>query len=321
MKLSKELKVGLLAVFSITVLYIGFNFLKGADLFSSTRSYYVVYDDIDGLTVSNAVMLNGLSVGRVQRIRLMPHRNNHLLVTIEVDEDIILGENSKAVLTDSDLLGGKTVNLEIGTITRQLHGEDTLIAEKAQGVADLLQQKAVPVLDNLDSTAVALFNLIRGFEGTAGQVRNTLGNLEQSSTSLRGIMDENRTKIGSITANMSTLSASLIESNRQLQPILAKVNNFADTLNHMELAKAVDNANRSMEDLNRLLTKINQGQGSLGKLANNDSLYNNLNHSSQSLDNLLRDVKTNPGRYINISVFGRNRNRDQEQQGQGRRRE
>lgn len=305
MKLSKEFKVGLFALIGGIILYLGFNYLKGADLFSSTRRYYVVYDNIDGLTVSNAVMLNGMAVGRVEKIKMLPERNNYLLIAMEVNENIILNDSSVAVLTDSDLLGGKTIDLAIHQGTRRLEAEDTLRSGKSQGITDILQQKAVPVLDNLDSTAVALHRIMQEFEGTATVLQSTLKNFQQSSSTLNTMMAENRGNVKKIAANFAQLSSSLVETERNLKPILAKMNTFADTLNSMELAKAVDNANKSMQELNTMMAKINQGQGTMGKLVNNDSLYNNLNSTSNSLDLLLKDIKTNPRRYINVSVFGR----------------
>jgi phospholipid/cholesterol/gamma-HCH transport system substrate-binding protein len=303
--LTKEFKVGLFALIGGIILYLGFNYLKGADLFSSTRRYFVIYDRIDGLTVSNAVMLNGMNVGRVEKIRMLTERNNQLLVTLEINENVALGDSSKAVLTDSDLLGGKTIDIEVGKSSNRLSAEDTLIAGKVQGITDILQQKAVPVLDNLDSTAVALYQIMREFEGTATILKSTLQNFEQSSSTVNTMMRENRSSVKQITANFSKLSSSLVETEKSLKPIIGKMDRFADTLNQMQLAKAVDNANKSMQELNAMMTKINRGEGSLGKLVNNDSLYNNLNSTSHSLDLLLKDVKENPRRYINVSVFGR----------------
>lgn len=298
MKLSKEFKVGLFTLIIGVILYMGFNYLKGADLFSSTRRYFVVYDNIDGLTVSNTITLNGMVVGRVEKITMMPQRNNNLLVALDIKADVQLNKASKAILTDSDFLGGKTIELNLGNSPERLQPEDTLISDVGQGITDVLQQKAVPVLDNLDSTAKALYVVIKEFEGTATVLQSTLKNFEQTSGTLNTMMAENRPSVQAITNNFSKLSS-------DLKPIVAKMDRFADTLNGMQLAKTVENANKSVAELNAIMDKVNRGEGSMGKLMTNDSLYNNLNNSSYSLDQLLKDVKSNPRRYINVSVFGR----------------
>ena len=164
MKISKEAKVGILAIVSGIVLYLGFNFLKGEDFFSPNKSYYAVYDDIDGLDISNSVTLNGLRVGRVKEIRIMQERRNKLLVTLDIDKDIVLGDSTKAILASSrGPLGGKYVMLQVGPVSRVKENEDTLLSTTEQGITDLLKEKAIPIADNLDSTLVNLNQLVKKF--------------------------------------------------------------------------------------------------------------------------------------------------------------
>lgn len=304
MKISKEVKVGLLAIVSGVVLYLGFNFLKGVDFLSPNNSYYAVYDDVDGLTVSNPVTLNGLAVGRVKEITILQNRNNKLLVTLDINNDIALGDSTRAILASSGVLGGKYILLEVGPVKRTLADEDTLKTSIEQGVTEMLQAKAAPIADNLDSLVRNMNQLVQKFDAISATIDATLLSVKQTSSSLNNTIDNNQAAIKGVMSNMQTLSNTLNDNQNGIKPLMGKINNFADTLSNMQLASAVDNANRSMENLNRTLTQVNEGQGTLGKLANNDSLYRHLNEAAADLDSLLIDLKANPKRYVNFSLFG-----------------
>lgn len=304
MKISKEVKVGLLAIVSGVVLYLGFNFLKGADFLSPNNSYYAVYDDVDGLTVSNPVTLNGLAVGRVKEITILQNKNNKLLVTLDINNDISLGDSTRAVLASSGVLGGKYIMLEVGPLGKVMEDNDTLRAGVEQGVTEMLQAKAAPIADNLDSLVRNMNQLVKKFDAISATIDATLLSVKQTSSSLNGTIDNNQAAIQEVMGNMQNLSSTLNDSRTGIKPLMGKINNFADTLSNMQLASAVDNANRSLESLNRTLTHVNEGQGTLGKLTNNDSLYRNLNDAAADLDSLLIDLKANPKRYVHFSLFG-----------------
>jgi phospholipid/cholesterol/gamma-HCH transport system substrate-binding protein len=313
-KISKEVKVGLLAIVSGVVLYLGFNFLKGVDFFSPNNSYYAVYDNIDGLTVSNPVMLNGLSVGMVKDIKILQNRNNKLLVTLDINNDIALSDSTTAILASSGVLGGKYINLEVGPVKRVLQGDDTLRSAKEQGLTELLQARATPIAENLDSTIISINRLVKKFENVTQTIDATLLSMKRTSTSLNTTLDNNQEAIKGIMGNLNTLSSSLNDTRTGIKPLMSKFNNFADTLQRMQLARTVDNANKSIATLNQTLGRINEGQGTLGKLAKDDSLYTNLSHSTASLNNLLIDLKANPKRYVHFSLFGKKDKKEKEKE-------
>jgi len=300
--ISKEVKVGLLAIIAGTILYLGFNFLKGVDFLSPTTSYFVVYDNIGGLTVSNPVMLNGLAVGRVKSTEMRPS-DHKIVVQIEVANDIILGDSTIALLASNGLLGGKAIVLQPNTFRSTLEKEDTLIAEKERGVQDIIYDKAGPVINDLDT-------MIIGLNGVLTQIRaeerltRILANFEAISKKLDILLYDNDKNIHGITTNLNNLSASLVETEKSLKPLLTKMNTLADSLNQMQLVQTVENANKSMQNLNDILTEINQGQGSLGKLVKTDELHNSINKTIQDLDKLFLDIQARPKRYIHFSVFG-----------------
>ncbi len=305
MKISKEVKVGLLALISGVILYLGFNFLKGSDFFSPNNNYYVVYDNIGGLTESNTVMLNGWAVGRVKKIELLQNQGNKLRVTLDINKDVILTDSTAAVLASSSVLGGKAISLKIGPGNRVLQDEDTLIAATEKNLSEMINEKITPITENVDTALVNLNVLIKKFQAMSSNIDATLVNLRSTSSTLNSTLAQNQRAIRGIATNLNTLSASMNDPQTGVRPMLGKFNAFADTLSQMQLAQTVERTNRSMDNLNQMLSQINQGQGSLGKLTKNDSLYNNLNQFAADLDALVIDLKANPKRYVSISVFGR----------------
>ncbi|HEX8549859.1 MAG TPA: MlaD family protein [Cytophagaceae bacterium] len=310
LKLSKEMRVGLLALAAGTVLFIGFNFLKGSELFSSTKKYHVLYNNVDGLTPSNPVVLNGLAIGRVDKIKLMPEKNNRVLVTLDVNDDILLGDSTYAKLASTDLLGGKAIELTLGKNSKNYDNEDTLIGVKDQPISEMIAQKAMPILTNLDSTVVKL-NAIFGDE-LGISIKNILHNFEIASNDMKLTMAHSRGNIEGITTNINSLTASLKETERSVKPLLTKLNQFADTLNDLQLKQTINNANTAMKNLNAITTKIEQGKGSIGALINDKALYDNLNTSAKDLDKLFVDIQKNPKRYVHFSVFGGNGGKDKD---------
>jgi len=299
--ISKEAKVGLLALVAGVTLYLGFNFLKGYEIFSRTNKFYIVYEEIDGLTVSNPVVLNGLSVGRVDDIKLQPSNDNSLLVTIIVDKDVQIGDSTIAVLENTGLLGGKSIELHIGQSSVIYDGGQTISGIKKQDFTEILAQKAMPILTNLDSTVVNLNKIFGDQLGTS--IQKTLHNLELASGELNNIMVSNKQNINTITYSLAGLSQSLAETEKQLKPILNKLDNLADTLNNLELKQTVKNAREALENVESITAKINEKEGSLGLLVNDKELYENLNKTAENLNSLVEDVERNPKKYIKISVF------------------
>lgn len=303
--MSKEIKVGLLAVVSLVVLYFGFHFLKGSDIFSRSNNYFVEYDNVDGLTSSNPVLLNGYPVGRVLQIDLLPEKNNVLKVTLDIKKDLALPEGTKAVLVDGGVLGGKAIRLAMGNSTTMLPDESDLIPAKELGLMALLQNQASPVLSHADSLMRNLAIVSEGFTETGVTLNKVLANFDQTGNSLNGILSENRTKIAGLMENMNKLSASLVETEKGLKPLLANANTLVDSLRAIELGNTVAKAHQTIGDLQSLLAGIKAGDGTAGKLLTDDVLYNNLNYTMVSLNQLLANFREHPKRYINVSVFGK----------------
>ncbi len=305
MKFSKELKVGILAAITIGMLYFGFNFLKGSDFFSDSNRYYVVYDDVDGLTSANPIMLNGLSVGRVEAITIQQEQNNRLLVTLNMRKDIILRQGTKATLGDGGLLGGKLIRLDVSPTGSRIQNGDTLSSGKEAGIQALLQERTLPVITHADSLVQNLNVVTKGFQETGAILNRLMRNYDQTGTVLRTTLQQNQKSLAELTANMSVLSASLIETEKQIGPLLAKTGTFADSLNALRLGETVNRANQLVGQMEQLVASVKNGQGTASKLINDDKLYNNLNYTIISMNQLLANLRENPKRYVNVSIFGK----------------
>jgi len=292
-KISKEVKVATLAIVSGTILYLGFNFLKGTDILSSTNTYLVTYPSIDGLTVSNPVLINGLNIGRVSAIQLDQEHDNRLLVSLEIDKEIKLGDSTIAYLSSNGLLGTKAIKLHIGPNSVIYEDGATLQGKKEMGLADMVAAKATPVVEHLDSAIVKVNALLGALPND--KLALVISNLESATSDLKKIM---KNDAPTITGNFAKLSDSLLRTEAQLKPLIRKFSAFADSLNHLELKATVAKANQAMGNLNDITRKINAGEGTLGALVTDKSVYNNLNKALNSFDSLMIDLKYNPNHYF-----------------------
>ena len=294
MKISKEIKVGLFAILAIAMLYFGFQFLKGSDFFSSTHRYQVIYDNIDGLSASNPVRINGLSIGRVKSIEILQDQGNKLLVTLDLNKDIRVTQGSQAILSDAGLLGGKEIQLNIQAGKPLLEEGGMLVATKETGLTSLIREKTLPVLNNVDSLTYQLNRVVAQFDQTGVVLKQTLQSADAGMKTLEMTVSENRAGLRATLANVNHLATSLTETEQRLNPILTKMDTFADSLQGLQLKQTLLTVNKTIGSLQRLLADINNGQGSLGKLTSDEALYRNVNATTMTLERLLRDLRGKP---------------------------
>lgn len=309
MKISKEFKVGLLAVVAITILYLGFNFLKGIDFFSATNQYYAVYDEIDGLNLSNDVILNGLAVGRVSDIKILPNRNNQIVVELDVDSRIVLGDSTVALLKNNDVLGTKAIELVVeDRLMNQVNDGDTLLSRLDRGIASVLLEKAAPVADDLSTTIRNVNIILENLANNSGRINNALANIEETTEALRNTVRNNQQEVNRLLNSYNDVALDLSKTLREAPPLLIKTSQLIDSLQNLEVAQTLRKTEEAIESLNSAIAKIDGGEGTLGRLINDDSLYANLNKAAEDLDRLLIDLRENPNRYVHFSVFGRSGN-------------
>lgn len=303
MKIAKEVKIAVLAIASLTIFYFGFNYLKGVEFFDATNEYYAIYDQLNGLTESNPVMLSGLSVGRVSDIEILQEQNNKVKVSFEVREDITLGEQSVALLS-TDLLGSQTIVILRNKVVNVLADESEVEGRTELSLTSQIQQQAYPVLKTLDSVGNHLNGILANIDKNEETINGILMDVKTASSAFAGIA-EREAQIKSIMSDFKRISATLADEKNGLKATLSKTNGILDSVNNLELAALIEHIDSTIYNMNMVITSMNDGEGTVDKLLNNDSLYNNLNKTMEDLDKLLVDFREQPKRYVHFSLFGR----------------
>jgi phospholipid/cholesterol/gamma-HCH transport system substrate-binding protein len=311
MKISNETKIGALTAVAITVLILGYSFLRGNDVFSSSNKFYAIYRSVEGLTISKPVLVNGFQIGRVSKMQL--HSDGRTTVEFKVDKQYNIPDNTLAKLQSTDLLGSKAIVFELGNSTKYAADEDTLRADIQGSLAESLQpiQKKAEVLITKVDSALSAINKIMNpkFQANVDKsftsIANSLQTLEGTTKKIDAIVGSQSAHINGIMANADAASANLKNSSAHLTGISSNFERFSTDLANSNVKGTLDNANKAMADLQATINKINSGQGSLGLLMNDDKMYNNLNSASSNLNNLFLDIKAHPSRYVHFSVFGK----------------
>ena len=297
MSISKEFKVGLFMVISITILYLGFNYLKGIEFFSTTDKYYAVYGNVNGLNVSNPVLINGYIVGRVSDISIMQGNENQILVELDINGDIVLGDSAEATL-NSDFLGNKSISLKTGNISVPINSGDTLLAVLDKGITDILAESAQPVANNLEATIKKINTILDQLGGTRGKIDSILNEMHMTPRLLNATLISTKHNLDSITRTYNQVGIDLSTTLKGAKPMLNNLTQFTDSLKRMELNKTIKETNATLEKLNKAVVHFTDENGTLGKLVKDDSLYIHMKSAVQSLDELLKHMDKNPKHFF-----------------------
>jgi phospholipid/cholesterol/gamma-HCH transport system substrate-binding protein len=295
MNLSKEFKVGLFMVITITLLYFGFNFLKGIDFFSSTNKYYTIFHNVDKLTESNQIYLNGYAVGRVSDIRI-EQAKDRVLVELEINTDIEITETSIAML-NGELLGGRFIELNIKP-GKALQAKDTIRSEVARGLMDFFTENAGPVASNLQTTLKKLNLLLDNLANNTSKLDVVLKGLETTPALLNKTLATADNNINDLSTSFKSVATNLNSSLSELKPTMQNFHALSDSLNRLELSQTLTKAQKSLTKLNETLTRLNDGNSTASKLLTEDSLYVNLNKMLTSFDSLAKHFNENPDHFM-----------------------
>jgi len=295
--MNKEIKVGIIGLVGLVLFYLGSNFLKGIDFFSPVKQYYAVYNNVDGLVVANPVIVNGYSVGRVSNIKILQSQNNKILVTMDIDEDLIIDKSSVATLSSNDFLGSKAIILSIHDVLNPLNEGDTIIAEVDRGLSELLE-KATPITDNISITISRLNDLLSSLKGSGDMISNTLENLNDVLTNSNELIESNKSTITNTLNNLNDLSKDLSEKIEKIDPLLDGAQTIVNKLNSVDFENTFNQIDILITSINGVFDDIDSGKGTLSKLLADDSLYNNLNKTAFDLDKLLFHINENPKHFF-----------------------
>jgi phospholipid/cholesterol/gamma-HCH transport system substrate-binding protein len=306
MHLSKEVKIGLIAVLILLLSVWGINFLKGKNILKSTDEYVLVFDRIDGLIESGIVSYKGFKVGNISQIKFDLENTNKFFVTITLEEKLKIPMQSIVkIKSTSPIVATNELEILFSESTTFHHPGDTLLSQPNRGIADILepiQTKLTSVLTGIDSL-VSSVNLVFTPE-TEGSLRNSLVNLDKSLAALRVELSPN----GALTKSLSNLESITSGINTKKPEITASIENLASitsSLDSANLGKTMITLDSTLNALQSILAKINEGEGSMGKLVNDNSLYAHLDSTSNNLNELMKDLKDHPKRYVHFSVFGK----------------
>jgi phospholipid/cholesterol/gamma-HCH transport system substrate-binding protein len=300
--LKKELKVGILAIVAVALLIFGYNFLKGNNIFNSSRVFYAVYDDVEGLSKSAAVTINGFQVGTVTNIDFI--ESGQLLVTLNINNDFQFSKKSIAQIYGGGLIGGKSMQIELDNDYDQIaKSGDTLQSSVEEGLIELVNEKLTPLKNKISDAVVEVDTLLKSInyvldKGTRNNLRESIENLNGTLASLNSSSSKIETILDDNTEQISTTIDQFSKTSNNLSVL-------SDSLSKIEFNRIVQNADETLLNLNEISNKLNNGDGSLGKLLNDEQMYQNIENATKEMEELVRDIKLNPKRYVHFSVFGK----------------
>ena len=303
MKISREIKTAVLVITSILLFIWGYSFLKGRDILSNYTTLYVVYDNVEGLTPSAPVTINGLVVGKINKISI-DNRTGKLLVEMQIKSDFPISKSSLVNMYEPGLIGGKQVQIipNFSDTAIAISG-DTLKGAVKPGLTGILEEKLAPLQKKIESMIVNADSLIGNLNKvldakTKENLKSTIANLNKTmiefhgaSKSLNGMLADNKGKVSSMVSNFDKVSSDF----SMISDSLAKAN----------IGKTVKDLQKTLATVDKMMTNMESGKGTMGKLLKDEALYNNLAQTSKELELLLQDVRLYPTRYVNVSLFGK----------------
>lgn len=314
MKLKREYKIGIYAIIVLVTFILGVNFIKGRDIFRKHRKFYAVYNDIGGLVEASTITINGLNVGNVSDIHFTDDTSGNILVELTLYKSIDVPKNSVARIS-SDLLGTKTIQLVLGDSKEIAKSGDTIIAQMQASLQEEVNRQVAPIkrkaedlilsIDTLIVTVRAVFdkqareNLSLSFQ----HIRQTIANLEHTTYNLDTLVYGQRNRFERILFNIESITGNIRENGDKIDHVIANFEAISDTLARANVKKTLDDVDVAILNFSAVMQKVNSGEGSLGLLVNDKKLYSSLENSSKELNFLISDIKLNPHRYLNFSVF------------------
>lgn len=304
MKISREVKTAILVILGIVFFIFGFSYLKGNNLLNSTRTFYVEYDNVEGLAPSTPVTINGFNIGKVKSIRLKDDGSTKLLVSFVIESDFQFSKNSVAQLYEAGFISGKSIAIiPAFDNAESAIDQDYLTGTIKGGLTDLVQQKLSPLQEKVESAMVSadslLTNLNAVFDSeTKENLKSSIASLSQSMSSFKNssqkinrLLADNTSKIDKTLSKMEYTSGNL--------------SNLSDSLQAANIAQTIRELQSTFKKLDGVLAGIDNGEGSIGKLLKDEKLYDNLEGASKQMEALLEDMKLNPKRYVHFSLFGK----------------
>jgi len=313
--MKKEVRIGIFAVAMILCAWGGIRFLSGIDIFSRNVDYYAVYDSVNGVQGASPVMMRGVKVGTVSEIRFDPARSENVALRLTIKRQYGIPADSEAKIVSSSLMGSKAIEIVLGQSSRMLEKGDTIrsgrdrdMMDRAVSELDFFKEKISRLTDELSRTLEGVSGVV---EDNASNIEGLTAHLNSISKNLDEILASEKQGLRSAVKGISEFSRTLGDNAGRLDTLMGNMAVFSGKLAETDVAANLD---RSLRELNGLLSRIDSGEGTMGKLLHDGKLYAELAEASENLSNLLADLKENPRRYVHFSLFGRSEAREQKRQ-------
>jgi len=315
MKISRELKIGVFGVVTLTLFIISVNYIKGKDLFHKHRTFYSIYNSTSGIQDAAPVLVNGLEVGKVTGMRFADKHSGKILIELTIYSDVFVPSNSTANIFSLDLLGTKNIEIKFGDSEIGAKDGDTLVGGSQMSLSEEVNKQVAPLklkaenlLSSLDTMVTVLHTIFnsetrKNINASFISIRTTLSNLENTTYNVDTLVYGQRKRLERMMFNIESITENFRENDENISNILSNFSLISDTLAKANLAGTLANVSSVMNHVATITTKIDKGEGSLGMLVNDQKLYENLNKSALQLNLLIEDMKLNPYRYVNFSVF------------------
>lgn len=315
MKIPKEAKIGFIGLITIAAFIWTFHFMKGKNILKYARTYTIIYNKIDGLEESGAVLLSGYKVGLVKEIHFLPDLSGRLSVHILLEEKFDLPLNTVAQIFSADLMGTKAIRLNLAESDEFHQPGDTLIGDIEGSLQEQVSIQMLPLKNKAENLMLSIDSVLAVIQNTFNEdfrddfsksfehIVATISNLQRSTFTLDTLLTNEEGRLARIISNVESISSNLRANNDELTNILKNFSSVSDSLASSDIKSTIENLDNTLTQMNIILKDINAGKGSVGMLVKNDTLYYNLEAAVGELDKLLRDMRENPKRYVHFSVF------------------
>ena len=303
MRISKEIKAAFFVLSTILLFIFGFNYLKGSSILDKQKTIYAVYDEVDGLLVGANVMINGLSIGNVTELDFLPN-STKILVTLKVKDKLNFSSKSTASIYETGVLGGLAISIE-PVFEREsiVKTGDTIMSSVRPGLTELINRQIEPLSRQLQSTITSVDSIFSGASNVLN--RQTQEEIKESISVLTSAINAINNTSAIIEETLTSKNTQINNTIDNIEKISSNLSNVSDELNSFGLSTLLSNLEVSVDGISSIVDKLNSDNSTLGKLINEDEVYNNLNLSIESLNILINDIKANPKKYVHFSVFGR----------------
>lgn len=315
MKINNETKVGTLTAVAITLLILGFNFLKGKSLFKTGNFIYAKVKQTKGLMISNPVFINGLQIGSVYELQEANKNIDTIIISIKLAKEINIPVNSFASIKDNPL-GSPSMDISMGKSKVFLKNHDTIPTLDNPGMLGTVTAKLTPVVDQARITMQTLDSVLKNVNSvfdplTKNNLQEVTTNLNRltaslviSSGALQSLMNQQTGTLAKSMGNLNTFTTNLAGNNEKINATMSNIEKSTANLSHADIQGTIGQLRTTVEKLNSAVEKIDSKNGSVGRLLNDNQLYDNLANTTRSLNILMDDIRVNPKRYVSISIFG-----------------